>query len=238
MGPRALVPFRPLVLAGPWGVVFDNDGVLVDTEAYSEHAYQVALAEQGIAVNPEDAERYCGLTDADILRDMQQRYHYPVNYEQFSARKRELYFETASVQPIRIFPGAAELLSALRVSGIPVALASSAPHEKIQFNLEQSGLKPFFSHIISGEDFQRGKPDPEIFLKAAALLQIEPARCVVIEDSINGLKAARAAGMAAIGVTNTFSADKLMPYADEVVHSLESLSIPRLEAAVTAGGRG
>ena len=85
-----------------------------------------------------------------------------------------------------------------------------------------------FRHIVSGEECGRGQPDPEIFLRAAQLLEVPPADCIVIEDSINGLKAARAAGAFAIGITHTFSSDMLAPHADWVVASLQELRVDAL----------
>lgn len=218
--------------APAFGVIFDNDGVLVDSEGFSILAYRRAIEEQGVRLREEDDEKYCGLTDADIIRDMRQVYGADLDLDLFSARKRELYFEYAAAGLMRAFPGARELVSALREKGIPVALASSGSREKIAFNLTRAGLDHLFSIVVSGEDFRRGKPDPEIFLCAAQRLGLEPHQCAVIEDSINGLKAARAAGCAAVAVANTFPADRLAPFADEVVDSLEHLTPQRLSGLV------
>jgi HAD superfamily hydrolase (TIGR01509 family) len=215
-----------------FGVIFDNDGVLVDTESFSETAYRVALEEQGVSVDPADGERYCGLTDADILRDMEERLGAKLDFTRFSDRKRELYFSAAGEQPMVVFPGARELIHELASAGVPIALASSAPREKIEFNLQRSTLQRYFHHVVSGEDFKRGKPDPEIFLTAAKCIGLPPAQCLVFEDSINGLKAARAAGMVAVGVTNTFERVKLEPYADWVVESLVGVPVAKLQEMV------
>jgi HAD superfamily hydrolase (TIGR01509 family) len=218
----------------PFGVIFDNDGVLVDSEHFSIEAYQRAITEQGVELREGDTERNCGLTDADILRDMEERYGASLDFEKFSARKAELYREIAAAGEMRAFPGARELLLALKAEGIPCILASSGSREKIEFNLQRSGLADVVPMYLSGEDFTRGKPDPEIFLRAAEKLGIAPQRCVVIEDSINGLKAARAAGAHAIGITNTFPAEKLQPHADTVITSLTKLSTARLKALIEA----
>jgi beta-phosphoglucomutase len=212
------------IMNSSFAVIFDNDGVLVDSEAFSEQAYRDALLEQGVEVEAGDGERYCGLTDADILNDLVQRCGRQLDLDQFVARKRDLYFELASRQSMRVFPGALELLESLRLRSVPLALASSAPHEKIDFNLQHSGLGQFFRYVISGEECHRGKPDPEIFLRAGQLLDIEPGQCVVIEDSINGLRAARGAVMTAVGVAHTFTKERLEPYADHIVASLEELT--------------
>jgi HAD superfamily hydrolase (TIGR01509 family) len=204
-------------------VIFDNDGVLVDSEHISIIAYRRAVEEQGVALREEDNEKYCGLTDQDIIRDMEKVYGRGLDLARFQERKRELYFELAAVEPMPAFAGARELVRDLVERGIPVALASSGSAEKIAFNLGRAGLQGIIPVIVTGEDFHRGKPDPEIFLCAAEKLGIEPAECAVIEDSINGLLAARAAGMTAVAVTNTFPANRVAEYADVIVKGLDEL---------------
>ena len=204
-------------------IIFDNDGVLVDSEPVSLCAYREAMGEQGIELSDADDERYCGLTDADIVRDLERMHGCSLNLAQFEARKRELYFAHSESRGMPAFPGARQVLQSMRARGTAVALASSAPREKIAHNLEAAGLVGFFEVVVSGEECERGKPDPEIFLQAARRLKVEPAGCVVVEDSINGLIAARAAGMFAVGVTNTFARERLAPYADAVIERLAEL---------------
>jgi len=213
-----------------FGVIFDNDGVLVDSEHISLVAYRQAIREQGVDLREEDDWRYCGLTDADIIRAMRETYGAELDLELFSKRKKELYFELAQKEPFGAFDGVREFVAELQREGIPYALASSGSREKILFNLRLTGIESLFPVIVSGEDFHRGKPDPEIFVCAAQKLSLDPSQCAIIEDSINGLKAARAAGGLAIGVTNTFPRDTLAPFADLVVGSLRELSVKRLES--------
>ncbi|MGC8742135.1 MAG: HAD family hydrolase [Candidatus Sumerlaeaceae bacterium] len=216
-----------------FGVIFDNDGVLVDSEHISLLAYRQAIREQGVNLREEDDWQYCGLTDADIIRAMREIYHADLDLERFSARKKELYFELARREPLRPFPGVRELIAQLRERGISYALASSGSREKILFNLRSAGIESLFPLIVSGEDFHRGKPNPEIFLCAAQRLGLPPEHCAIIEDSINGLKAARAARGLALAVANTFPPEKLQPYADVVVRSLEEVSADRLQQWVS-----
>ncbi|MCX7963905.1 MAG: HAD family phosphatase [Candidatus Sumerlaea chitinivorans] len=244
-----------MAVAVKFGVIFDNDGVLVDSEHISLKAYRQAIREQGVELREEDDARYCGLTDADIIRDMREVYGADLDLERFSSRKRELYFELAAAAgAMRVFDGVRELLELLRANKIPYALASSGSREKILFNLRLANLLEYFDVpaefqgravqardaacrtgiIVSGEDFHRGKPDPEIFLCAAERLGLSPAQCVIIEDSINGLKAARAAGAIAVGVANTFPAEMLQPWADVEVSSMRELTLPRLEELARA----
>jgi HAD superfamily hydrolase (TIGR01509 family) len=216
-------------LRGARAVIFDNDGVLVDSEPISLLAYRNAIWEQGVQLAEEDDERYCGLTDTDIIKDMEQVYGRGLDLARFQERKRTLYFEYAKEQPLPAFEGVREFVQALRAAGVPYILASSGSREKIGFNLGRAGIVDLFPAIVSGEDFHRGKPDPEIFLKSAEKLGVHPSECVVVEDSINGLKAARAAGTIAVGITNTFRREQLEPHADLVVDTLSELraAMPR-----------
>lgn len=221
-----------------FGVIFDNDGVLVDSERYSIAAYRQAIEEQGVVLRPSSDEHYCGLTDADIIADMRQVYGADLDLEKFSSRKRDLYFDLARGM-LRPFEGAVGLITELRAAGVPYALASSGSTEKILFNLEQADLAGLFETVITGEDFERGKPDPEIFVRAAERLGLEAGVCAVIEDSVNGLKAARAAGALAVGITNTFAAERLGPHADVLVASLRELDAAGLAREVAQRqGRG
>jgi HAD superfamily hydrolase (TIGR01509 family) len=210
--------------SSPWGVIFDNDGVLVDSEHVSIKAYEQALAEQGVRPDELHPHDYCGLTDADIIEMVQKEVGHRLDGQQFAKRKQQLYYKLADEDGVKALPGAEELVRKLRECKVPVALASSGSKEKIRFNLSKTTVKDDFDAVITGEDFERGKPDPQIFLAAASKIGIEPARCAVLEDSINGLKGARAAGMLAIGITNSFPADALKPHADVVVSTLEDLS--------------
>lgn len=215
-----------------FGVIFDNDGVLVDTEHFSIEAYRRAIEEQGVKLCDEDNDRNCGLTDADIIRNMKEMYGADLDLELFSRRKIEHYEQLAGAAEIRVFAGARELIEALRAEDVPYAVASSGSRSKIAFNLDHAGISNLFPVIVSGEDFRRGKPDPEIVIRSAEKLGLAPESCVVIEDSINGLKAAHAAGAVAIGITNTFPADKLQPHADEIIDSLAYLTPARLKGFI------
>jgi HAD superfamily hydrolase (TIGR01509 family) len=219
---------------GRFGVIFDNDGVLVDSEPFSLEAYRRGIEEQGLKLTNDDLERNTGLTDADIVRDLEQVYGAKLDPELFAARKVVIYRDLVESGQLHAFPGVRELVTALRAEGIPYVLASSGSQEKIAFNLRHAGISDLFPTVISGEDFHRGKPDPEIVICSAAKLGLEPCQCAVIEDSINGLKAARAAGSFAVGITNTFSAAKIAPYADVVIASMAELTIEGLRNAVAA----
>ena len=218
-----------------WGVIFDSDGVLVDTEQISLQAFSTAvetlLAADSFTVSEEDVLEACGLSDRDICALYQRRYGLAVKIEEFVALKRERYLELAAEREIHVFPGARELLVELAQLKTPFALASSGSQEKIAFNLKRTKLEEHFSVIASAEEFARGKPNPALFLAAAERLGLRPEQCVVLEDSLNGVRAAHAAGMPCLAVTNTFSAERLAE-ADLIVDSLAQVKAAELQKLV------
>ena len=122
-------------------------------------------------------------------------------------------------------PGSVELIRKLKADRIPMALASSSNVTDIEGDLEAIGITGVFDAVISGEHCEKGKPDPEIFLKAAAALEIAPEKCVVIEDSESGVQAAKAAGMGCIGYANPDAIKQDLHMADEVITDFAQLSV-------------
>lgn len=214
------------------GVIFDSDGVIVDSEHQSLASFKDAIAEQGIKLTDEDLWQCCGLTDEAIIQQLQKKYRVTIDLQKFKNRKFELYFQYIDEQGLRIFPGVVELLNSIEGAKIPFALASSGPRKKIMFNLTKVGLIDRFSAIISGEDVVESKPAPFIFLKAAEEIDRNPAVCVVIEDSPNGLLGAKRTGMKSIALRTTFMDDALLSEATCIVDSLNDISIPLLESLV------
>ncbi|MFH0794325.1 MAG: HAD family phosphatase [bacterium] len=218
----------------PDGVLFDSDGVVVDSERFSLAAFQEACESLGhMKLSDEDVMLNCGLTDPDILIYMERKYGAKMDLEVFSREKTRRYHELVSAGGLEVFEGVKELLAALRGAGVGFALASSGSREKIGFNLRAVGLEGAFPVVVSGEEVRAGKPAPDLFLEAARRLGARPVRCVVLEDSINGLRAARAAGMVAVGVTNTFPARVLQPEADVLVDSLREMKLEMLEKLIS-----
>ncbi len=216
----------------PFAVLFDSDGVIVDSEHISLIAFRQATEEAlGAPLPEEEIEAACGLRDSDIVARLRRHFTVDVDLDAYSRRKGELYREQARENPVRPFPGVRELLENLREQRIPFALASSGPRWKICFNLQSAELTELFDVIVSGEDVERGKPEPDIFIEAARRVGVAPERCLVVEDSINGIRAARAAGMACLAITNTFHSYQLNQ-ADRIVESLERLSVNDLARLV------
>lgn len=191
-------------------VIFDNDGVLVDSEPISNRLLAAYLTELGHPTTYEDSIRdYMGSamhrihelvlerTGRRLPADFDATFHSRV----FDAFRREL-------QPVT---GAAEILEKLRADGVPYCVASSGSHERIRVALRKTGLYGLFGEerVFSSEDVGRGKPAPDLFLHAARTMGVPPQRCAVVEDSPLGVQAAIAAGMDVYGYTATTPAAKL-----------------------------
>lgn len=189
-------------------VLFDMDGVLVDSEPVILAAAMATLAEYGIQAKPEDFAPFIGTGEDRFIGGVAEKYG--LNYQmEMKARAYQIYQELAP-DKLKVYEGVVELLANLQEQGIKTALASSADMVKITVNLGVAKIpKTAFSAIISGEDVVQKKPAPEIYLKAAQEIGIPAADCLVVEDAINGIKAAKAAGMKCVAVATSFAPEIL-----------------------------
>jgi len=213
---------------GNWGVIFDSDGVIVDSEPFSLSAFRDAMKMQGVFLSDEDIMANCGLTDSDIVNYVFKKFGQNVDQELFHTTKQRLYEEKVTRGNLQPCEGAKEILEALSKCEIPYTLASSGSLKKIHFNLTRVNLLDRFPIIISGEQMVRGKPHPDIFLKAAKKMNLAPESCVVIEDSLNGIEAAHRANMKCVAVEGTFPREKLT-HADFIVESLGRIEVNTLQ---------
>jgi len=190
-------------------VIFDMDGVLCDSEALINLAAVKMFRERGLTVQPEDFLPFVGAGENRYLGGVAERYAHALNIPEAKKRTYEIYL---SLVPERLeaFPGAVELVRSCRAAGLKIAIASSADRIKVEANLRKIGLPPeTWDVIVTGEDVGARKPAPDIFLDAAGKLELAPAECVVVEDAVHGIEAARAAGMMCVAVAQTFPAEKL-----------------------------
>jgi beta-phosphoglucomutase family hydrolase len=190
------------------GVIFDMDGVLVLSGPAHWLAWQQVAARHGFAFTRDDYYAVNGLTNADICRRLFGARSTPELAARIGDDKERAY--RALVAPaVPIAPGCRELLAALQQAGARLAVGSSAPVENVDLVLDAGGLRPFFAAAVHAGMVARGKPAPDIFLRAAELLGVEPVHCVVVEDAPAGIAAARAAGMAAVGVATNHAVEEL-----------------------------
>ncbi len=206
----------------PWGVLFDWDGVVIDSSSQHERSWELLASERSLFLPEGHFKAGFGKKNEVIIPSLGWGDD-PVVIRTLADRKEELYRELVAVEGSNILPGARELLEALKHKGIPRAVGSSTPRENLDVLFAATGLDTLFDAVICGSDVKHGKPDPEVFLSAAASLGLEPARCVVIEDAFAGIEAARRAGMKVVGVATTNPVESLNQ-CDLAVVSLEEVT--------------
>jgi beta-phosphoglucomutase len=171
----------------------------------------------------EDFQHTFGWRNEEILRELLGTATPDQRVAQLGERKEELY-RAAVRGRVKPLPGAVRLLRELREVGFRQAVASSAPRANIELILEELGIEGEFDTVLCDRDVDRGKPDPQVFLRAAGRLGVDPSHCLVVEDAVMGVQAARSAGMACLAVTTTHSVEGLME-ADRVIASLTEATV-------------
>ena len=219
-------------------VIFDFNGIIVDDEPIHFELFRKVLEEEGIALTEDDYyARYLGFDDRGAF-SFAYRDHGRLLGDHALAnliRRKAVYYQEAIRNHVALFPGVNTLVAGLSQS-LPLAVASGALRHEIDTILRTVGLLQYFKTIVSAEDVERGKPEPDIFLKALDGLNahssntepIQPGQCVVIEDSKEGVRGARRAGMQCLAVTNSHPAN-LLTEASATVESLESVELSFLQ---------
>ena len=205
-------------------VIFDMDGVLTDSEPLINAAAVAMFQERGLAVQPEDFRPFVGTGEDRYIGGVAEKYNFPIDLPSAKKRTYEIYLERVP-SSLQAFPGAVELVRVCQNAGLKVAVASSADWIKIDANLKKIGLPPeLWDVIVTAEEVVCKKPAADVFLVAAQKLGLTPERCVVIEDAVNGVQAAKAAGMRCLAVAQTFSPEELQP-ADLVKQKISEISL-------------
>jgi len=208
--------------------IFDMDGVLADSEPLICAAARAMFLEHGLVVRAEDFEPFVGAGENRYIGGVAEKYGLALDLIVAKARTYELYLKMVPAT-LKVFPGAFELVTACRAVGWRCAIASSADRIKVEANLRKIGLPIETWHaVVTAEDVERRKPDPALFLKAADRLGVPPAFCTVIEDAVNGIAAAKAAGMRCIAVATSFPRAKLTQ-ADRVRTSIQEVTLADLQ---------
>jgi HAD superfamily hydrolase (TIGR01509 family) len=204
-------------------IIFDMDGVLVNSEPAITYASLQTLKERGISAEYDDFKPFTGMGDDKFLAGVCEKYG-AVYDPSMKARAYEIYIEHAA-EWIEVFPWSKPVLTALHGTGYRLAVASASDIVKVECNLRRIGIDTgIFSAIVTGSDVTRKKPAPDIFLKAAEKAGGVPAETLVVEDAVSGVMAAKAAGMTALGVTTSFDREALVRAgADRVTDDLSNL---------------
>lgn len=215
-------------MEGMKAVIFDMDGVIIDSEPLHAIADNMILEKSGITVPEGYFERFAGWTNQSMWEEIKKEYHLPLSLEMIAGLQLPLKIDLLLKGDYSPIPGIIDLMEELKKKGLPVAIASSSPVEFIEAVMDKLELRVYIKFWLSGEQVEKSKPEPDIFLKVAELLDVDPAECLVIEDSASGIAAAKKAGMRCIGYRNLNSGNQDLSGADVVVDSIEEIDFLNL----------
>lgn len=211
-------------------IIFDMDGVLINSEPLHFDFESKFFKSLGITVSREQHETFVGTTAKTMWTIIKQTHNLPYSVSELILKGQSdflIYLENIKfLEPVQGITG---LLKRLIDAGYNLALASSSPHLLINYILSNCNLDKYFVVRVSGDDVNSGKPDPEIFLKTAELTGVKPKDCLVIEDSANGVHAAVKAGMKCIGYSNPGSGNQDLSEANLIIKSFQKLTISKIE---------
>ena len=212
-------------------VIFDMDGVIIDSQPlYHEFDVQM-LRKFGHPATIETVIPYTGLTSVDRVTKYKKDFELSETVEDLIKLSVDAMRDFFTSGKIKLIDGIPELLSYLQKARVPIGIASSTSHELIELILQRLDVLRFFEKIISGEDVKAGKPAPDVYLRAAEVLKIQPFECIAIEDSLMGMRSAKAAGFTCIAYKNNYTldyscADIVVSDFYEVVPLMEELLLP------------
>ena len=206
-------------------VIFDMDGVIVDTEPVHRYAYYKQFEELNIEVTEAMYTSFTGFSTRNTFQTLKEQFQLEQEIEDLIQRKRSIFndaFDTK--EDLELLEGVRTLIEDLHQNGIQLILASSASKVTIERVFNRFGLHDFFTHVVSGEDFPKSKPHPAIFEHAASLSVAPKESCIVIEDSTNGVRAAKAAGIFCVGYISEHSKDQNLDEADYIINHFHELN--------------
>ena len=210
-------------------VIFDMDGVIVDTEPVHHYAYNQQFKQLNIEVSPEMYASFTGNSTKNIFEKLKAQFNLEQDVQTLVETKRSLFNEAFdSKEDLYLLDGVEELIKDLHSNGIQLVLGSSSAKVTINRIFNRFNLHRYFSHIVSGEDFPKSKPHPAIFQHAAYLAQTPVENCIVIEDSTNGILAAKAAGIYCIGYDSFHSKMQDYSNADLVIRHFNELNFDKI----------
>ncbi len=211
-------------------VIFDMDGVIVDSNPFHKEAWKLFLKKYDFNLSEDDfKKKIFGKTNRDILEIFFGNKLTRKKVEAYTYEK-ELFYQKSFEPYICLTNGLEPFLETLKFNNIKIGISTSAPVMNIDFVMEKTGIRDYFSVIVDESQINKGKPDPEIYLKTASRLSVKPSECIVFEDSISGVRSARNAGMKVIGITTTHLDEELSGLVDFVINDFSGLSLEKLKS--------
>lgn len=210
-------------------VIFDMDGVLVNSEPLHHEVSLVQFKDLNIEVTDDIFATFTGNSNKMIYQKLKDRFQLSHNIEDLISSKNTLFIDAFDKrQDLHLMPGVKELIIDLHQNGIQLIVASSSEMEIINKVFERFGLDQYFTHKVSGNDFPESKPNPAIFLKAASYSKAPIEECIIIEDSTNGIKAAKAAGIFCVAYKSEEANSQDQSLADIIVYDYKDLNFEKI----------
>lgn len=212
------------------GILFDWDGVIIDSSKQHEASWERLAAEEQAPLPADHFVRGFGRKNELIIPEILGWTEDGAEIHRLSLRKEALYRKIVVEQGVEALPGVHSFLERLQAAGIPCCVGSSTHRENIDTILQVMGFTGLFDDIVTAEDVNEGKPHPDVFLQSAGKINREPRECVVFEDALAGIEAGQRGGMKVVGVATTHDAATLRPLVNRVVHRLDELTVDDLVA--------
>jgi beta-phosphoglucomutase len=208
-----------------FAVIFDVDGVLVDSYEAHFRSWQMLAQERGLTMSEEQFVATFGRTSREIIAHLWESHAESDSAIAELDDRKEAHYRDILCENFPAMEGAVELIDALTAAGVRLAVGSSGPPENVALVLEHLGRRSCFGGVVTGTDVQRGKPDPQVFQLAAERLGVAPQRCVVVEDAPAGVQAAHAAGMKCVAIASTGRVRDDLRSAELIVDGLGELTV-------------
>lgn len=213
-------------------VIFDMDGVLVDSEGFYREINFQLFSDLGVPVTDEEYNSFIGISSKRMWGYIKEKGKLSQDVETLKQRERETTYRYLLAQLLEPIVGIPELLAALKQKNYQISLASSSSRKVIELIIQRAGIASYFEFVVSGEEVQNGKPAPDIFLKAAAHFDLPPENCCVIEDSNNGMRGAKAAGMYCVGFRSPNSGNQDLSACDLIIDNFDEKNVQKIFALI------